>query len=110
MPLNAGDLRHRVTLRTRPQPQPTDGYGAAVESGSLAAEVWAQVRTLSARELVLAQQQAAEASVAVTIRWRPDVDRFHQVVHGLRVLNIVGVVDPDGRKEQLDLTCTEPVR
>lgn len=108
MPLDAGRLRHRVTLETPPRPEARDAYGAPVEAHAQTAETWAEVRTLSARELMVAQGLGAEASVVVTIRWRPDADRLMRVMFGGRVLNIVGVVDPDGRREQLDLTCTEP--
>ena len=104
--VRAGDLRHRVTIQQLVVGQ--DDYGQPLNTWKDAATVWAKVEDLTGREYFAAQQvPTAEVSTRVTIRWRADIEPAMRVVHGARVLDIKAVLDPDGRKRELQLMCQE---
>lgn len=100
-------LRYRVTLVAEASPADQNRMGEPIESRFVEATLWADVRTLSGRELVNAMQVAATASSVVEIRWRPGVDRFKSVQFEGRTLNIDAAVDPDSRRIRLLLYCQE---
>lgn len=102
-------LRHRVNLLAPPAPEDRDPVtGEPVEQPSASlVNVAAEVKTLAGRELVYAQQVAAEATHLVTVRWRPGIDRHTVVEHGAARLNVDAAVDPDNRKVELRLYCRE---
>lgn len=73
------------------------------------AEVWASVEPLSGREYFLARQVNAEATVRVRIRYRAGITPRMRVKYGSRSLEIVSVIDPGERHEELHLMCKELV-
>lgn len=100
-----GTLNQRLTLQRKLQI--ADEAGGFAESWETVATVWASVRTTDAREGVQADQIVAERSLAVRIRHRSDVTAAWQGLLAGRVLAIVSVSDPDGRRRWLDLACIE---
>lgn len=101
-------LRHRVLVEHPPGPEDRDPVtGEPVEAWSVVAACWADVREVSGRELVYAQQVQAESSTVVEIRYRPGVDRTCRVEVEGRKLNVDAVVDPDSLGIRLLLFCRE---
>jgi SPP1 family predicted phage head-tail adaptor len=107
--MQIGRLNTRVTIQ-RPLRSPGPG-GTQIDNGwEDIATVWANVRGLSGREYLMAQQAQSEVSHQVTIRYRSDVSPYHRLMVGGRELQIIAALDPDGRKTQLTLMCQEVVR
>ena len=101
-------LRHRVTLL-----EPTytrDSHGQRkISSWSEVAEVWADVREVSGREVWRENHPAAETDVTVAIRYRNDVATSWRVQWqpGGRMLEILARRDLDGGRTWLILECKE---
>ena len=105
--VRAGELRHRVTIQQKSISQ--DTYGAALETWSTLATVWANVEALSGREFFDSQQTVAQADHRITIRYRADIKPAMRVVEGTRTFEIQAVLDREGRKRTLELLCREVV-
>lgn len=105
--MNAGKLRHRITHQTLSET--TDPRsGQRLQSWTDVASYWAEVRPLSGRELVNAQQIRTDVSHSITLR--ADVgsimtkDRF---VFGSRHFNLVQVIDLEERGIEVAIMATE---
>jgi SPP1 family predicted phage head-tail adaptor len=109
--MRAGTLRHRVKIQKN---NGTAGdYGEQSDNWQTVAEpdgvVWASVSPLSGRELLLAQQVNAEATIRVSMRYWKGLTTDHHILHGTRELAIVSIVDRDDRHRDLELMCREAV-
>lgn len=100
-----GAMRSRVTLQSPVRVADEIGGGAILWSD--AAEVWAAVDALGARETVAFDTTASTASFRVVIYRRDDVRAGWRVIWGERVLRVAGVVDGGGRR--MDLMCEEQI-
>lgn len=69
--------------------------------------IWAEIKPLSGRELVEAQQVVADASHLVTIRYLSGVTPQKRILFGTRELYIESVQNTDERRRELVLTCVE---
>ena len=108
--LQAGKLRHRITLLAANLKQDTFGGWVIGDSSIFAQGVPASIETLQGRELYAAQQKVSEVTHKITIRWQKGIranmavlwndekDRFYQ---------IQAVENPDGRHKLLNLLCIE---
>jgi SPP1 family predicted phage head-tail adaptor len=70
-------------------------------------ETWGAVYTLTGRDLVAAQQQVAEVTHKITIRYAPGVESNQVIFFDDRYYEIQTAQDPDGRKKVLELLCIE---
>ncbi|MCL4766441.1 MAG: phage head closure protein [Hyphomicrobiaceae bacterium] len=100
-----GALRQRLRLEAPLRIAGDDG-GATV-TWQLVATPWAEVVSLSGREVALADGLATLAMHEVRIRHRPDVTPEMRFVIGERVLDIRAVRDLDGRCRWLSCLCEE---
>ncbi len=98
MTLRAGLLDRRVVLQRRVEE--TDSSGQAVVRWLPLAEVWARVEPLGGRRNFGQEQWVAMGDVRFTIRWRPDVNPLHRVVHDGQAFDVVSVAE-EGRREAL---------
>lgn len=106
--MRAGDLRHRLTIQQKSVTQNT--YGEEIATWSTLTIVWGSVEDLSGREFYESRQvPAAEVTTRVRIRYRSDVEPTMRVIHGSRTLEIVAVLEPEGRKRETVLMCREVV-
>ncbi len=105
--MRAGDLRHRVTIQQKSVTR--DTYGAEVVSWTDVVTVWAEITDLSGREYFDAQKVNAEVNTKVRIRHRTDLVPTMRVVEGSRTLEVLAVIDTDGRKRETVLMCKEVV-
>lgn len=107
MPINAGRLRHRVTIETRGSGQ--DSYGQPSGTWSTHATVWAEVMPMSGRELIEGERTVGRAAFRVMIR------SLSTVTEGMRVnqdsgryLNIEAVLRGANEEgEYMELVCSE---
>jgi SPP1 family predicted phage head-tail adaptor len=104
--MRAGTLRHLVTVQKNTPT--TSGTGDRVDAWTaVGGKVSSCVKFLTGRELYVAQQVNAEATISVCIRYRSDlVAKQHRLLYGSRVLNIVNVA-PDERHREVELLCVE---
>lgn len=103
--MKAGDLRHRVTIQ---QSLPDrDSYGTEIARWSDVATVWAEVTDISGREYVAMQQAVSNVSVRVRIRYLAGLQPTMRVLFGARTLDIVSILDAEGRNRELHLMCQE---
>ena len=105
--MRAGTLRHVVTIQAPAVTKNT--RGAEVVTWSTLATVRADVRTLSARELVANDQVTPIAQHLITLRYRTGITTKHRVLWGTRYFGITSVLETDNRLRSLTLACTEIV-
>lgn len=103
--LRAGTLKRIASLQR--QTAERDELGAPIQSWAEYANVSANVRMLSGKELLLADQAVGIGSASVRIRYRTDVTTGDRVVIGSHVLTVsVALPNYDGR-EYTDLVCSD---
>lgn len=103
-----GRLKHRVELQQ--QIAGLDALGRQNRTGAewtKVAKLWAEVLEVSGREAERARQIVADASHAVTIRYRDGVTNEQRLLFRGRVLEIRAVLDEDGTQRELLLLCGE---
>ena len=106
MPIEAGRLRHRVTLEEFVEIRNSAGERESI--WQFVAYLWAAIEPSSAREFVAAQQMQSKVSARITIRYRSGVNAGMRILHRGTVYNIEGVLaDKDSGIEYLTLPCSE---
>lgn len=101
--MDPGQLRDRVTIQ---RDSGTSGDGGAYEPTWIeVAQVWANVRPLTVRESLVAQQTASRVNYVVTIRYRQDVSAEMRLVWRGASMNILGVTNPDQHRAFLEITA-----
>jgi len=98
-------LRRRVTLLATAR-SPDPGGGVAV-SWTPVAQVWAQMRSLSGSEAVIADGLQGAVSHEFTIRKRTDVSPAMRLGYGARVFVIRAVLDRDGPEPYVRIQAEE---
>lgn len=106
--MNAGKLRHRVTIQELVRTD--DGYGGITETWQDVATVWAAVEPLRGNERYRAQQVQAELTHKVAMRYRVGVKPQMRLLYAGRVLEIEAVIDVEERHRWLELLCSEVVQ
>jgi SPP1 family predicted phage head-tail adaptor len=107
--MQAGKLRHRVTLQ-RPVKIQNPDTGSVTNSWESVSDIWAAVAPSSAREFVAAMAVQSEITTRITIRYRDDVTPKHRILFRGKIYNIEGVLpDPDSGLDYLTLPCSEGV-
>ena len=105
--MQAGKLRHRITLQRKQQTQ-DPATGALLTTWVDAASVWAAVEPLSAREFIAAQAVQSSVSVRVTVRYLAGITPDMRLLHDGKTYNIAGVLaDKESGREYLTLLCAE---
>jgi SPP1 family predicted phage head-tail adaptor len=103
--MEAGELRHRVTLL---QPsRTTNGAGETNVTRTEFRTVWASVEPLKGWQLERARQIGINTSHRVRIRYVAEVAGDWQIGWDGQVLNITGIVNPEGRNIELELSCEQ---
>jgi SPP1 family predicted phage head-tail adaptor len=101
--IGAGELDKRVTLMQPifgETPDEIAGYQAVTD-------VWAAVDPGFDQEINEAGRTVATSLVAITIRYRTDIDPRWQVADHEHTYQIRGIADIARRRVQLQLTCEE---
>ena len=112
IPVNAGDLRQRVTIQAPPAPEtPANAFNEPSGTWTNLVTVWASIEPLSGREVFLAAQMQTNVSHKITIRFTPTVSAAYRIVYGSRVFYIRSVLRlPADRPIYLELQCEEDTR
>lgn len=108
--MQTGRLRERVTIQQESVTR--DGSGEQLKSWTEVATVWAAVTpgASSERFLASAGQRVAEVTHTVRIRYRAGITPKMRLLWETRILEIISVVDPDGRLRTTILLCSEEQR
>jgi len=105
--MRAGKLKHRITIQRATVAR--SGRGVATETWAELITVWAFVRHLQGRELFAAQQEHAEVTIKISIRYRAGIRASDRVVFGNKILDIKSII-PDPEGQGIVLYCAEGVR
>jgi len=105
--MRIGPLKKRVAIRSAATER--DSFGQAIATWSTDATVWASIEPLSGRELVSAQQQHAETTHRVRMRYQVNttVTAAKRLLYDSRVFEIVTVIHSKEGKRMLELLCKE---
>jgi len=103
--MRIGELRHRITIQQQSSIQ--DGYGQPVSSWIDVATPWSSIEPLSGREFFAAQQVNSETTTRIKIRYLAGVVSKMRVVYGLKIYDILYVIDPEERHREMQLMCKE---
>jgi SPP1 family predicted phage head-tail adaptor len=104
--IQAGQLRHRVTIKSKTVTQ--NGFGEEVITWATVATVWAAVEPLSGRELVSQQRTESLMTHRIRIRRRTDLDPTMRVHEGAHVYQVDSILDANKPGEMV-LMGTEVV-
>ena len=105
--IRAGELRHRIIIQ-----QPTleqDEYGAEIPDWAQWRRAWAKIEPLSGREFEYGRSFAATVTHKMTIRYTADLLTTYRILFRERLFQINGAIDPEERKREMVLFCTEMV-
>lgn len=106
--LDAGRLRHRVTIQARTNIQDPVTGESVIAWVDEWVDIAAAIEPLSAAERIAAQAQRSEVTARITIRPLSGLTAAHRLLHNGRVFNIAGVIpDPDSGLEWMTLPCSE---
>jgi len=89
-----GALRRRITLEAASRAP--DGGGGAAVSWAPVATVWAELKSLSGAEVVVADGLQGKVTHEIIIRKRTDVSPAMRLRLGARIFVIWAVLDRDG--------------
>lgn len=108
--MQIGRLRERVAIQAMSVTQNTSGE--LIETWATAATVWASVRpgAINERFSAAAGQRASEITHTVRIRFRTDITPKKRLLWETRELEILGQMDPDGKRSDLVIMCKEELR
>lgn len=106
--MNAGKLRHRVTLQTINTTDDDDGYPEP-DWTAVKANIPAWVREVSGQEGTRGRQVDATTTHLLTARYNSEVNAQRRFLWGTRILNIVRATDETGRKREQTIECREAV-
>lgn len=102
------NLRDQMQLQ---QPLETDdGSGGVSVSWISVASVWATIQLRSQREASVADHLDGIVTHRVRLRHREDVRGSWRIVLGARILRVLAVSDPDGRRRFVECLCEEEGR
>lgn len=104
--MQAGKLRHRLTIQKRSQQQ--NGYGEESQAWADEATVWGSIRPLGVIEQVQAQKTVGNVSHIVEFR-APQIDPSPEkrIIFGERVFEVIGQMDWDERNIRVRVMCKE---
>ena len=105
--MRAGKLSKRITIYKKTEGQSQD-FGSIQESYSKMCEVWAEVRYLSGREILLNDALVTSTAATFIIRIRPDISESMEIEYNGSRWNIQ-YMEEDTRATMLKLTASKIV-
>ncbi len=107
MTIAAGSRNRRIVIQSATETT-TDG-GEVTRSWSTFATVWAEIKPLSAREAMVAQQSQATTTHKIIILYRPGITPDMQALYNGRTFRFDSVINLDEANRQLVITAMEVV-
>jgi len=106
--MQAGKLRHRVTIQQPVESSPNE-YNEDTITWTDVCKVWAEIVPTTAAEFQRNERISMDSTHVVTIRYRSGLDSTMRVVYDSRNLNIDSIINKDERGIRLELVCKEEV-
>ncbi|UJD98913.1 head-tail adaptor protein [Serratia plymuthica] len=106
--MQAGRLRHRLIIQNFVTEElPSGQEGEVWHDG---AEVWAEVRGISGRELMSSGAELSDATIRVWLRFRQDIfatSRLKILMGPFKgcILQVIGPPIPDAKATRLEVLC-----
>jgi SPP1 family predicted phage head-tail adaptor len=101
----AGRLRHIIAIER--QVEVTDSNGDRSREWEYVTSVRAEIKPMSGRELLLAQQVQSQVSVNIVIRYNADIDATCRAKYNGVIYSIQAVIpDPESGLEWMTLPCS----
>lgn len=101
--MDAGALRHRITIQTPASVQGPDGYPAP--SWAKVTDTWASIRYPSGSQILKADAPISVVRALITIRYRDDVRADMRIVKGSKVFDIRAALPDETDARYLNLDC-----
>ena len=111
MAIEAGKLRHRITIQAKGMTQ-DPVTGEMTQGWSDLVSVWASVGPLSTREFIAASAGQSEITARIVIRYRDGLDSTMRAIHRGKIYEFAGppLADPNSGLEYLTIPAKEGVR
>ena len=107
--MDAGKLRHRVTIERFTQGAQDPNTGDIINQWQVLRVVWASFEPVSGREFIAAQAGQSEVTARIVVRFA-DVTTKDRINMNGRLYNIHGVLpDPKSNKHYLTLMVSQGV-
>lgn len=100
-----GDLRHHGTIQRADESQNTDGE--IVQTWATYASGWFDIRPLSGREYMDAQQANADVTHTIRCHYKRGVTPKMRLLCGSRVFEFLAVINWGERNEELRIMARE---
>lgn len=103
--MRAGSLKHRITIKELSSGQ--DDLGQPVQTETIVASMWADIRLLSGLETIKAGAETAIVNASIRVRYRTDIAANMRVYEGADVYEIKAVLPDKVKKAYVDLACKQ---
>jgi SPP1 family predicted phage head-tail adaptor len=111
MPLNAGDLKERITFQVRAAGKDALGQASgAWEDVAVQPTVWAKSAFVTGRDVAVAGQYQATLDAKFIVRYRGDILPTWRVVWKSQPFEILGTPAPNAEGDGIVINCTSGVR
>ncbi len=107
--MQAGKLRHRLTIQEKPDPVPQDSYGEEDFTWQEFDVVWGAVEPLRGREFIERKMDGADVTTRIRIRHQDGIKPEMRVVWGSHTYDILSVIEVESRQREIHLMCRELV-
>jgi SPP1 family predicted phage head-tail adaptor len=101
----SGDLKKRIELQA--MTKTPDGQGGFNSTWNTLDTVWAAIWPTSASERIQGNQPTMTISHRIRIRYRANVKASMRIKFGTRYFSIVSIINPEERRELLDIMAKE---
>jgi SPP1 family predicted phage head-tail adaptor len=105
--VRAGKLRHRIAIEQVAETQDPDG--SVIETWSTFANAHASIEPISGREYFAAQTTQADVTHRICMRYLAGLIPKMRVKYGLRIFDILSVINVNERNRELQLMCKESI-
>jgi SPP1 family predicted phage head-tail adaptor len=107
----AGGMIHRVTIETPTRTSNVTGEVEVTTFTAVATSVPVRIAEQGSVEVYRARQVQADATHVLRMRWTTLVTQTCRIrwprPEGDRILNVVGISNPDGKRVELVINCRE---
>lgn len=105
--MDAGKLRHRITIRRQTNTKTaTGGLDRSWADIPANPTVWAEVKAVNGREAVIGTVLQGVSTFQITVRYRDDLLPSDQILWGERELNVHAVEDKLGTKQWTEIIAS----
>lgn len=105
--LNAGELRHQITIQKRVDSRDATTGAITFEWQDVCQNIPARVTALSVKEFMASAAMQSQIVARIKIRYREGLDAKMRIIHKGQIYNPAGwLPDPDSGEEYLTAPCS----